>query len=115
MISRNDRDLDPLLDLDDTRIDVGGGYWVALRAKRVPRSEGKPHGIDYSLCLIGPDEARVVCYDNAHLVRSGRRQGAKDHRHFRGSVWPYRYVDPGTLLSNFWTDVYRVLKDEGLL
>lgn len=48
MISKNDRDLAQLLDLDETRIDVGSGFWVALRAKRVPRTEAKPHGIDYS-------------------------------------------------------------------
>ena len=115
MISKDERDLRQLLDLDETRIDVGGGFWVALRAKRVPATEGKPHGIDYSLCLIGPDETRVVCYDNAHEVGKRRRQRANDHRHFRGSVRPYRYSDAGSLLIDFWTDVHRVLKDEGLL
>ena len=117
MISRRPSDLEQLLELDEVRIDVGGGFWVALRAKRVPRTVAKPHGVDYSLCLIGPDETRLVCYDNAHVVREGKRRGvvANDHRHFRGVIRPYRYVDAGSLLVDFWTDVCRVLKDEGLL
>ena len=44
----------------------GGGCWVEFRVKQVPPTEAKPHGIDYSLCLIGPDGGRLVCYDNAH-------------------------------------------------
>jgi hypothetical protein len=82
MISKGELDLEQLLELDEVRIDVGGGFWVALRAKRVPQTVAKPHGIDYSLCLIGPDEIRLVCYDNAHVVREGKRRGVagNDHR-----------------------------------
>lgn len=50
MIRRGEPDLEQLLELDEVRIDVGGGFWVALRAKRVPRTGAKPHGVDYSLC-----------------------------------------------------------------
>jgi hypothetical protein len=71
--------------------------------KRVPRTVAKPHGIDYSLCLIGPDETRLVCYDNAHVVREGKRRVvvANDHRHFRGMIRPYRYGDAGELAGGF--------------
>jgi len=35
---------------------------------RVPSSREKPHGIDYSLTLHGPDGERLVGFDNAHPV-----------------------------------------------
>jgi hypothetical protein len=90
-----------------------------LRVKRVPVSAAKPHGIDYSLALIGPNDERLVCYDNAHPVSAGRGPGRKktkagDHRHVRDRVRSYVYSDPETLMRDFWTDVERVLKEEGV-
>lgn len=100
-------------------MEVGGGCWVALRVKRVPASAAKPHGIDYSLALIGPRDERLVCYDNAHPVKAGRAAGRKkskagDHRHIRDRVRPYAYSDAETLMRDFWADVERVLKEEGM-
>jgi len=100
-------------------MEVGGGFWVALRAKRVTVSERAPHGVAYSLALIGPRNERVVCYDNAHPVKAGRGPGGKkpataDHRHVRTRMEPYAYRDAETLMRDFWTDVERVLKEEGI-
>ena len=96
-------------------MEVGGGHWVALRVKRVPVSAAKPHGIDYSLALIGPKDERLVCYDNAHPVRTGRKKPkARDHRHVRDRARPYAYSDAETLMRDFWTDVERILKEEGV-
>jgi len=49
--------LDALLDLDGQVlvIDPEGRHWVRFAARRVPASEARPHGLDYSLTLHGPD------------------------------------------------------------
>ena len=118
--AEDDPSLARLLDLDGEIMEVGGGCWVALRVKRVPDSPGKPHGIDYSLALIGPRDERLICYDNAHPVKAGRGPGKKkpkagDHRHIRDRSQPYAYVDAETLMRDFWTDVESVLKEEGVI
>jgi hypothetical protein len=100
-------------------MEVGRGYWVELRATPVPPTPERPHGIDYSLCLLGPEGFRLVCYDNAHPVTIGsgpgkRRMKTGDHRHVRTTVRPYVYKDAETLMQDFWTDVGRVLKEEGV-
>jgi hypothetical protein len=114
---RGDPSLSRLLDLDGEIMEVGGGHWVALRVKRVPVSAAKPHG--YSLALIGPKDERLVCYDNAHPVKAGRGPGGRkpkggDHRHIRDRVRPYDYSEAETLMRDFWTDVERLLKEEGV-
>jgi hypothetical protein len=116
---RGDPSLQRLLDLDGEIMEVGGGYWVTLRARKVPPSEAKPHGIDYSLTLLGPDGRRLVGYDNAHPVSAGSGPGRMkpttgDHQHAGMSVKPYDYADAETLLLDFWADVGRVLKEEGI-
>jgi len=114
-----DRSIERLLEMDDQIYEVGGGYWVKFEACRVPPTTSKPHGVDYSLCLLGPKDLRHVCYDNAHPVRSGRPPGGKmsltnDHRHIGAVVEPYNFIDAETLLNDFWTDVEKVLKQEGI-
>jgi hypothetical protein len=114
-----DRSIERLLDLDGEIIEVGGGYWVEFQAKRVPQTEAKPHGVDYGLCLVSPNWGRRVCYDNAHPVQSGRAPSGRmsqtnDHRHVEGTVTPYAYKDAEQLLIDFWADVERILKKEGI-
>ena len=68
-----DRDpsLDVLLDLDGQVlvIDPETRHWVRFVVTRVPPSEEKPHGLDYSLTLHGPDGERLVGFDDAHAAR----------------------------------------------
>lgn len=116
---RDDPALARLLDLNGEVMEVGGGFWIALRVRRAAVSEAKPHGIAYSLVLIGPKDERLVCYDNAHPVKAGRGPGgrkpvAADHRHVRSRIAPYAYTDAEALMRDFWTDVERVLKEEGV-
>ena len=119
---RPDPSLDLLLDLDGQVlvIDPEGRHWVRFVVTRVAVSEAKPHGLDYSLTLHGPNGDRLVGYDNAHPVRQGRGPGSKtapthDHRHRLVTVRPYAYSDAATLLADFWTDVRAVLKERGIL
>jgi hypothetical protein len=48
---------------------------------RVSVSPEKPHGLDYSLTLHGPDGVRLVGFDNAHPVAKQKRGDPQDHRH----------------------------------
>ena len=101
-------------------IDVTGGYWVRFRVNRVPTTPEKPHGLDYTLTLHGPDGTRLVGFDNAHPVRpragpSGRHQARYDHRHRHRTIRPYDYQDAGTLLADFWAEVDMVLKEKGVI
>ncbi len=124
MIARDRPDfgLETLLNLDGWTDEVGGGFWVAVRAVRVAPDEARPHGIGYTLTLHRPDGQRLLGYDNAHQpdigsgpARKSRRRGrARDHRHFRGRVGWYDFKSPVKLMEDFWNDVQTILTEEGL-
>lgn len=116
MAARRDLALDTLLDLNEQVfvIDPKGGYWVQFVVTRVPVSEAKPHGIDYSLTLHGPKGERLVGFDNAHPVR-GQKGGSHDHRHRLRTIKPYEYRDAGTLLVDFWSAVDAALRERGVI
>jgi hypothetical protein len=111
-----DPGLDALLDLDGEAlvVDPEGGHWVRFVVKRVPVSPEKPHGLDYSLTLHGPDGERLVGFDNAHPVER-RRGEPQDHRHRLRTVRPYEYQDAAKLLADFWTTVDAVLRERGVI
>jgi len=118
---RRDPSLDALLDLDGQVlvVDPEGRHWVRFSVRRVPVSEAKPHGLDYSLSLHGPDGERLVGFDNAHPVRersgpSGGRRKEQDHKHRLKTVRPYDYRDAATLLEDFWSEVEPVLNERGV-
>ncbi|HUN58634.1 MAG TPA: DUF6516 family protein [Candidatus Binataceae bacterium] len=117
---KRDPSLDTLLDLDGQVlvIDPETGHWVRFVVQRVPVSEAKPHGLDYSLTLHGPHGERLVGFDNAHPVK-GRRgpatKGVFDHKHGLKTVRPYDYQDAATLLADFWTLVDVVLRERGII
>jgi hypothetical protein len=111
-----DPSLDVLLDLNGQVlvVDTEGRYWVKFVVTRVPVSPEKPHGLDYSLTLHGPDGLRLVGFDNAHKVAGHRRGGPQDHRHRLRTIRPYDYRDAVTLLADFWTTVEAVLGERGV-
>lgn len=108
--------LDGLLDLDGQVlvVDPAGAHWVRFVVNRVPASPEKPHGLDYSLTLHGPDGERLVGFDNAHPVGRRRRGEPQDHRHRLRVVKPYDYSDAATLLADFWREVDAVLRERGV-
>ena len=115
-----DPSLDVLLDLDGQVlvVDPDGGHWVRFVVTRVTASPEKPHGLDYSLTLHGPDGERLVGFDNAHPVRQRqrRRRGSpQDHRHRLRTVKPYEYRDAASLLADFWAEVDAVLRERGVI
>ncbi len=109
--------LDGLLDLHDQVlvVDPEGGHWVSFRVTRVPVSREKPHGLDYSLTLHGPDGERLVGFDNAHPVGRQKRGEPQDHRHRLSTIKAYAYTDAATLLQDFWTTVDAVLREKGVI
>lgn len=116
-----DREADVLLDLDGQVfvVDRRGEYWVRFLVRRVDPSPERPHGLNYSLTLHGPDGRRLVGFDNAHAIRESRRpggvaKGACDHRHRMDTVRPYRFKDAVTLIENFWAEVDRFLREKGV-
>lgn len=114
-----DHHLDSLLDLHGTICEVGGGYWTKITAKRIKPDANRPHGIDYSLTLHRASGERILGYDNAHPVvvtnNPGRKKNQKlDHKHTGKAIRDYGYTDAGTLMTDFWSDVERILKAEGI-
>ncbi|SEB22572.1 hypothetical protein [Variovorax sp. YR216] len=51
---KRDAAIDTLLDLHESVLDQGSGYWIKLEAWRVEVSKQIPHGIRYSLTLHEP-------------------------------------------------------------
>jgi hypothetical protein len=88
---------------------------VRFVVTRVPASPEKPHGIDYSLTLHGPDGDRLVGFDNAHPAGSRKRGEPQDHRHRLKTVRLYDYQDAATLLVDFRATVDAVLREKGVL
>ena len=120
------RERDPgaevLLDLDGQVfvVDAKGQYSVRFSVNRVASTPERPHGLNYSLTLHGPDGNRLVGFDNAHAVRESRGPGGKsrgplDHKHRMETVRPYRFKDAATLLEDFWTEVDKLLEEKGVI
>ena len=117
MPEHRDSTLDVLLDLDGQIlvVDPEGGHWVKFVVTRVPASPEKPHGIDYSLTLHGPEGERLVGSDNAHAVAPREPGEPQDHHHRLRMIKPYEYSDAATLLADFWSMVDTVLRERGIV
>jgi hypothetical protein len=110
-----DGPLQRLLDLNGEVLDQGEGYWVRIRVTRVGPDKLKPHGIDYSLCLLSPDDECLLRFDNAHPIRVGHKlTDASDHVHKGEHVEPYIYSDPEELMNDFWGAVEEILTAKGV-
>lgn len=80
-MGNRDPSFDTLLDLHGQVLVIDEvGYWVKFVVNQVPETTVKPHGLDYSLTLHGPDGERLVGFDSAHPV-DGQRRTEQDHRH----------------------------------
>ena len=98
-----------------------GGYWLKFEIMKVESTDGKPHGLDYSFTLHGPDNRRLIGFDNAHSVpakgaRFKKRPKAMDHWHRTETDEgrPYAFKDAETLLDDFFDAVERVLTEHGI-
>ena len=96
------------------------GYWVKMEVSSVDVTTERPHGIRYSLTLHAPDNTRLIGFDNAHSVKpSGSRfnhAGKRfpyDHRHRHATDEGvlYEFDTAYQLVSDFYAEVDRVLKE----
>lgn len=116
---REDLGIATLVDLHDQIIDQGDGYWVKIEAWVVPISKDIPHGVRYTLTLHEPYGKRILGYDNAHAVKPPKKfkyAGTRlpydhKHRHVSDKGVPYEFKDAHQLLSDFFVEVDRVLKE----
>lgn len=116
---KRDIAIDTLLDLHDSILDQGGGYWIKIEAWRVEVSKEIPHGVRYSLTLHEPHGKRILGYDNAHAVKPPKKFKyagqilAYDHkhRHISDKGVPYEFKDAQQLMVDFFSDVDRVLTE----
>jgi hypothetical protein len=68
-----------------------GGYWVKFEITKGERERGQAARLSYSFTLHGPDNRRLVGFDNAHGIpakgsRFKKRSKAMDHWHRTGVV-----------------------------
>ncbi len=83
--------------LIDERHVLGVRAFAELVVWRVPRPKrGSIHPFKYRLALV-VDGVCVLRYDN--------EAGKGDHRHVLDKEQAYCFVDPDTLLADFWRDV----------
>ena len=116
--TRQDAQLQTLLDLDGMIYPLENGYWVKFRAQKVEPTSRIPHGISYSLTLHDRNNTRVLGYDNAHGIKrkkKGRKKYAArklswDHKHHQSEVAEYHFESASQLLIDFWENVDRIIK-----
>ena len=113
--------LEYLLGLDgNIEVQNDAGYWVKMEISRVDVTAERPHGIRYSLTLHAPDNTRLIGFDNAHGVRPAgsrfKHVGKKypydhRHRHALDEGVLYEFDTAYQLVSDFYAEVDRVLKE----
>jgi len=113
--------LEFLLDFNGRIHRYAGGYWLKFEITQGEKSEERPHGLSYSFTLHGPDNKRLVGFDNAHSVpakgsRFKKHPKAADHWHRTGTDEgrPYEFKGAETLISDFFDEVERMLKERNI-
>lgn len=114
----SDKTTDPslavLLDLNGEVFHLDKGYWTKFEVWRVSPNEHIPHGIRYSLTLHDKHNKRILGYDNAHAIKTKKKNySAKkktwDHKHILKSVEDYDFENAGKLIEDFWNEVDKIL------
>ena len=119
--SRPDTGLEYLLGLNgNIEVQNEEGYWVKIEVSMVTATPERPYGIKYSLTLHDPHGERLMGFDNAHSVNpegsSFKHAGKKypfdhRHRHAKDDGTLYEFDTAYQLLSDFYKEVDRVLKE----
>ncbi len=103
-----------LLDFDRRRYWLSNGWSIVFRITEVKATEGRPHGIKYSLTLHATDGTRLLGFDNSHGIP---RAQAYDHRHrFRRTADLVSYCFQGAdeLICDFFASVEQACRQEGV-
>ena len=118
---KDDKELEPLLDLDGASFEAAEGFVVEFMARRTDIPQERPRGISYALVFSPVSGPPFVRFDNAHSIehRGGKMvkaPAAFDHWH-RGPAdpgRPYRFITASQLLEDFWREVKRVMHEKGI-
>ena len=84
-----------------------GDRWEML-AWSVPESEAFPEGLKYSFQYLGPDDAEILRYDNAHDAPGIGRH----HRHYRGEAEGIDFESLRAHVQRFLTEVETIHERE---
>lgn len=113
--------LEFLLAFDGRRHWYEGGYHIRFLIKRVTASPARPHGLRYSFTLHGPDNRRLIGFDNTHPVSPKGSRFNPDpvtadhwHRETTDEGRPYDFIDAEHLIDDFFNEVERVLTARGI-
>ncbi len=90
--------LEYLLDLNGEEFTLTEGYWIKLDADLTTPTAERPHGIRYCLTLHDKYNNRILGFDNAHSIKTGKK--------FKGRIIEYDHMhknlaDKGTPYPEF--------------
>jgi len=99
-----------LLDTHGETFLLESGFWIKMEAWLVEPRREIPHGIRYSLSLHDRYGTRILGFDNAHGLRTGRSRSGKkpvawDHLHLEKKSEPYEFTSAEQLMVDFWQAV----------
>ncbi len=80
------------------------GDIIELRIFRVPCTEDNPEGISYS-CVYIHNGIRLIGYDN---FEGHKKEGMRHHKHIKGRMSLYEFVDEWKLIADFNDDVEKI-------
>lgn len=111
-----DFDLESLLNLNGQKFFRDDGYWYQCEVRLVEKSNERPHGLSYAMTLHDSHNSRVFGIDNAHgyPFRKRRFSGRRvvyDHKHHKEKVYPYDFVSPEKLVTDFFDGCDEYLAD----
>lgn len=116
-----DNGLKYLLDLDGQILAQEGGCWIKIEVRLLDKPTKEcPHGIKYSLTLHDRYGKRLLGFDNAHAIKTGKRgrfTGRRviyDHKHEHSTSKgvPYTFKSAAQLLKDFFEEVDKILNSE---
>lgn len=108
-----DYTLETLLEMDGEIYIYPSKHWHKIEARKLKCVDKNfPQGIKYSLTLHSPDGARILGYDNAHVIPGYKFDLPFDHLHRGTRIVRYSYQNAEQLLTDFFNDVEILIEFE---
>ena len=112
---KRDTGLDTLLSMDGYEFIYDNGYRWKITARKVEKTEERPHGIRYNMTFHDDRGVRIFGMDNKHVPKN-RRKGYKgrivvyDHVHMdeNDKGTPYAFKSAEKLLTDFLNRVKQI-------
>ncbi|MCF6766774.1 hypothetical protein L3V86_00130 [Thiotrichales bacterium 19S11-10] len=116
IVVKRDTGIDQLLELNGTTFFDENGYWYKIEAYLVEPTKERPHGIRYNLTLHDKYNKRILGFDNAHAVQTGKKYKGRvveyDHVHkdHLDKGTPYHFTNAYQLLNDFFDKVNSIIE-----